>query len=360
MRHGIFTGRRATCFLAALAGMAASKAALAQTYFYVEDFNSAVRNQVSGDPRVINACASQSPVFTHNPPAGWTWNACGVPTYACRTGACPPDSGRTCGTCSNTAGFREYEGWSYMLKSFWISQQGDQERSQFTLGQGVVAVADPDGWDDKGGPTTNCGYFNAWMKSPAITIGNVDAGSLVFQFDSSWRYEGFDDGRSATNNQTAIIRAIYTVGGVEQAPVEVLHWDSDDGTNSGHGSPSAFFKPDATNETVILTEAQLQRPVGATAVRFEFGLTEAGNDWWWAIDNLLATGLVSGSSSALYAENFEGVTLEPPVDAIPSGCGINYCGELTFTHDAPNGGSVSHIPSQVRTRTCGSRSTATP
>ncbi len=330
-----------TLILAAVAGAACvTGSAGAQTVFYSENFDSATLNNLSGDPRVINACTAQTPVFTLVPPSGWSWNACGVPTYACRVGNCPPAQDRTCSTCSNTAGFREYEGWSYMLKSFWINQQGDQRRSEFTLGTGVVAVADPDGWDDKGSPALNCGFFNAFMGTPLINIANVDAGGLTVQFDSSWRPEGFDDGRNFDNNQTGVIRAIYTVNGVEQAPVEVLRWDSDDGSASG-GAPSPFFKTDSTNETVVLTDAVLQRPAGATGVRFEFGLLNAGNDWWWAIDNVNVSGLVAGTATGLFFEDFEGVALQPPVDARPSGCGVNYCGIPTYTHDGPNGVTVA-------------------
>jgi hypothetical protein len=316
-------------FLALSAGTAVTQSAMGQTVFYQENFDSATLNQKSGDPRVLGACNIAGNVFTHTPPSGWNWDASGVPTFACRTGLNP------CGTCSSTNdGFREYEGWSFLKKDFWITEQGDQERSQFTLGTGVVAVADPDGWDDKGSPVSNCGYYNAFMTTPAISLASADPASLVFSFDSSWRYEGFDDGPSETNNQTAIIQAIFTVGGVDQPPVDVLHWDSDDGSNSGTGFPSAFFKPDATNELVVIdTASGLNVPVGATAVKFKFGMTNAGNDWWWAVDNLA----LSSTGGTHFTEDFEGVTLEPAVDAAVASCATAFCDLNTYTHDLPNG-----------------------
>jgi ABC-type Fe3+-siderophore transport system permease subunit len=103
----------------------------------------------------------------------------------------------------------------------------------------------------------NCGFYNAFMATPAIDLASVDAASLVFTFDSSWRPEAFDDG-DGTNNQTAKVRAIYTVGGVAQAPVTVMHWDSN--------SEGPLFHPDNTNETVLLDATALQIPAGATSV----------------------------------------------------------------------------------------------
>ncbi|MFH1884163.1 MAG: LamG domain-containing protein [Planctomycetota bacterium] len=66
-----------------------------------------------------------------------------------------------------------------------------------------------------------------------------------------------------------------------EEPVEVLLWESD-------GS-SPNFKPDSTNETVIV---DLDNPLGAASVVLTFGLFDAGNDWWWAIDNVEVSGVL--------------------------------------------------------------------
>ncbi len=318
----------AAAMLACAAGMVVAGGAQAQTLFYSEGFDTAVLDQLSGDPRVTGACGNFGPRFTHNPPAGWTWDGCGVPSYACRVGNCPP-SDATCGTCGNDQGVREWEGWSFVNKAWWVQVAGDQTRSQFTLGTGNVAVADADEWDDRGNPDQLCGKYNAWMGTPSISLAGVTEGSVSFDFSSSWRPEGFDD--LLDNNQTAIIRAYYTVGGVEGAPVEILRWDSD--------TSGSFFKPDSQNEAVSISLAGA--PAGATAVRFEFGLVLAANDWWWAVDNIAVNGDVSGTPTQLFFEGFEGVTLEEPVHEIPTGCGITYCGEFTHTHTGPNGVNVT-------------------
>ncbi len=337
MRHRLHMSRRSALALAAIAGAAASGSAFAQTVFYSENYDSAVLDQRSGDPRVINACSGNVPVFTHTPPTGWTWSGCGIPSFACRTAPLCNPLPPSCGsTCTNNEGVFEWEGWSFANKDFWVRVAGDQNRSQFTLGQGNVAIADPDEWDDRGDPDTRCGFFNAFMGTPAISLTSADLSTLSLVFDSSWRPEGFDD-VDGTNNQTATVVAIYRVGGVDQPGVEVLRWDSDD-----QGiEPGNFFKPDATNETVVLSGADLNAPAGAESVRFQFGLTRAGNDWWWAVDNLAVSATVSGNPTGLYTENFESVTLQPPVHEVPTGCGVNYCDEFTFTHTGPNGTVVT-------------------
>lgn len=196
--------------------------------------------------------------WTDIPPAGWTMNDSGVPFVT-----------------SSTRGVTEWKGWSFANKSWWASTAGDQGRAQFALGQGTVAVADPDEWDDKGSPVSGTpfgGYYNAFMSTPAIPLAGAAPGTVKLSFDSSWLPECCDDGPSDTNNQTATVRVSYN-GGASFS--DALRWESNT------SSPS--FKDDATNESVTVN---LQNPAGASSVIVQFGLTNAGNDWWWAIDNL--------------------------------------------------------------------------
>ncbi|MHC4586754.1 MAG: hypothetical protein ACYS3N_19670, partial [Planctomycetota bacterium] len=62
--------------------------------------------------------------------------------------------------------------------------------------------------------------------------------------------------------------------------IELLLWLSD--------SASPNFKDDnSTNETITV---DLENPPGATSVVLKFGMFDAGNDWWWAIDNIEVNG----------------------------------------------------------------------
>jgi hypothetical protein len=195
-------------------------------------------------------------VWTDTPPEGWVIDESGVP------GIGDPD----------TDGVADWAGWAIADKEWWTNAAGDQRRSEYTLGQGAVAVADPDEWDDAAHTdSASEGWYKTYMSTPAIDISSAQAGTVQLKFDSSWRPE-FDSNYHQTGNITA------SFDGSE--PIEVLLWESD--------SASPNFKHDqSTNETITLN---LENPPWATSVVLTFGLFEAGNDWWWAIDNLQLTG----------------------------------------------------------------------
>jgi hypothetical protein len=172
------------------------------------------------------------------------------------------------------SGRPEWEGWSFADWTWWYSQVDDQNRSLFTKSHGAIAIADPDEWDDFGNPDGTRGYMNTYLSTPAISLVGVAANSAFLKFDSSWRPEGADDAGPdglLTNDQTATITASFNGG----APVQLMKW------NSIGGSPT--FHPDNENESVTLV---LNNPAGATNVVITFSLTLAGNDWWWAFDNV--------------------------------------------------------------------------
>ena len=228
------------------------------------------------EPALDEAVADGVAVWTDVAPQGWVVDDSGVP------GGGDPDHD----------GVTEWAGWSFADKDWWASVAGDQNRSWFTNAAGVVAVADCDEWDDL--PHSE-GEYNAFLSTPAIDVSDVDAGSVELTFDSSWRYE-------------ATMAATITVSYDGQDAVEVLRWESVEGSSSFHG--------DAENETVTV---DLQKPAGAQSVVITFGLTKAGNNWWWAIDNLKVTGVSGGSEISLFTEDFESVSLGEPVDeAAPS------------------------------------------
>lgn len=162
-------------------------------------------------------------------------------------------------------GTAEWQGWSIVDKEFW--QTADQQlREEFTKGNGRVAVADPDEWDDFdpfGIDPDSTGVFNTRLTSPSMSLGGATPNSVLLRFDSSWRPE---------DTQKVAISVSFDNGPF----TEVLFWDSD--------SASANFKPDATNETV---ELAINNPAGAASMRVQFEMFDATNDWWWAVDNII-------------------------------------------------------------------------
>ncbi|MHC4351957.1 MAG: LamG domain-containing protein [Planctomycetota bacterium] len=214
--------------------------------------------------------------WTKTPPAGWSID----------------DSRMTGFGDPATDGVTDWAGWSFANKDWWVQVAGDQERSTFDLGTGTIAIADPDEWDDAFHPA---GTFNSFLDTAPIDISGVDAGTVELKLDSSWRpYAG----------QTAAVSVSFDGGDW----VDVLVYESD--------SASANFKDHTTSETVTVP---LNNPAGATSVVISFGLFNAGNDWWWAIDNLEVTGFSGGSAVALLAEDFESLPLGPSPEESPPG-----------------------------------------
>ncbi|WP_374311983.1 Ig-like domain-containing protein [Dongia sp.] len=180
--------------------------------------------------------------FTPTPPQGWTHE-----------------------NTTPAGGPVEYYGWTFFDKDAWIASAGNQGRANFTNASGTVMVADPDEYDD-GATNIDPNLFNAHMKTPAIDLTGIVAGTATVNFDSSWRRE---------DNQKAVLTVSFDGG----APIELLRWTSD---------PSdPDFKADTTNENLTIA---LNNPEGATSAVISFGVIDGGNDWWWAIDNIAVQG----------------------------------------------------------------------
>ncbi|NOZ39768.1 MAG: hypothetical protein GXP24_06030 [Planctomycetes bacterium] len=249
----------------------------AQSVIFQENFDQLpLRPPVDEDSGITKA-------FTHIPPVNWRIDSSGVP-----------------GVQNSSIGVTEWEGWSFANKDFWIEVSNDQFRSQFTRGQGTVAVADPDEWNDLGDPANNVGFFNAFLETPVFNIATVlsTGDRLQFQFDSSWRPQCCDDGDQFNpngNNQTATIRARFLDGSTQ----ELLRWESAPffdslgrpSTNPS-GTPNPNFKNIALNELffVDLSPLLISSRLGFS---LEFGLTNAGDDFWWAMDNMEAISLTT-------------------------------------------------------------------
>jgi hypothetical protein len=214
--------------------------------------------------------------WTKTPPAGWAIDD------SLMAGVGDPE----------TDGVADWAGWSFADKDWWVQVAGDQDRSQFVLGIGTVAIADPDEWDDL--PHAE-GTFNSFLDTLAIDISGVDAGSVELTFDSSWR---------PYDQQTAEVAVSFDGG----AWVQVMLWES------GSGSPN--YHDHITNETVTVS---IDNPAGAQSMVLSFGLFNAGNDWWWAIDNVEVSGSSGGSPVQLLMEDFEGVPLGPSAEEAPPG-----------------------------------------
>lgn len=171
------------------------------------------------------------------PPAGWSVvNAPGMPQ-----------------------GTRELQGWTFMTKR--LHSTGAQDREKFTLGLGVLAVADPDDWDDTGNPSAR-GAFDSTLVSPAVHVPSGTS-NLYLVFDSHYRQEA---------PQKVLLTATFDTG----ASVDLLRYSSDDSGNDNAGT-------DAENQEI---RREIAVPAGATTVTLRFRVYDARNNWYWAIDHI--------------------------------------------------------------------------
>jgi hypothetical protein len=206
-------------------------------------------------PNVDEGTAGDA-VWTDIPSAGWINDASAMP------GVDDPA----------TDGVTEWAGWGFADKDWWVQTAGDQRRVEFELGQGTVAIADPDEWDDAAHAN---GTFDVQLSTAPIDLSAFKAGTVKLQFDSSWRPYA---------SQTALVTA--TFDGAD--PVEVVRFDSD--------AASPNYKDDeSTNETIVV---DIDNPANAARMVLTFRLFDAGNDWFWAIDNILVTAEASAERAA--------------------------------------------------------------
>jgi len=232
-------------------------------------------------------------------------------------------------------GVTEFEGWTFWRKQLWQLDQvtGDPQggvlnrRQRFDRGEGTIAVADPDTWNDLGNPAER-GRYNTFLITPEIDLTNIprDDYKLVLSFDTSWQ-GGCCEDPEFPSNQTAIIRARVDGG----APLEVFRWESApffdnltgrptrepiDATGNANQPNDAPVVPREFDERVSISAglSDLLDPpalasLGAAAaasgggsLQLEFAMEDAGDDGWWAVDNLELASIPAPMDGDLYID----------------------------------------------------------
>ena len=182
----------------------------------------------------------------------------------------PPEGWEITNENPKDLGMPEWRTWAIVDLEWWTRTAEDQRRSEFTgvhndgKGVGKGAVSDPDEWDDwegNGDPDAQS-RWNGHLITPPIKIKGAAAKSLVLTLDSSWRPED-------TQNGEIIV--------------------SFDGDKEEH---ILFFKSvgiDAGAHTLVTIptlKLKEDNPAGVAEMTISFGVVDAQNDWWWAIDNI--------------------------------------------------------------------------
>ena len=223
-----------------LASGAAASIASAQTVLFEENFES-----LELFPFVSSSeCCGDGTDWTDILPDGWAFD----------NGDTPFD------------GPAEFFGFTFLDKNSWIATAGNQSRSEFTRGEGTVMVADPDEYDDLGSGIEP-DLFNVLVRTPAIDISGVTTGLIEVAFDSSFR---------PYDTMTGLVEVSFN-GGVSFDNLLTLNVDT---------VPGGASSLDRANEAVALSVAI---PTGATEAIVQFRMADAGNDWWWALDNIVVS-----------------------------------------------------------------------
>ncbi len=246
--------------------------------------------------------------FTHTPPAGWTQHPnfdnfghvdLDNPNYT------PENIVGNIGIGNQGdpgSGVDEWEGWSFASFDFWLLADQQGRANFLSANNSTIAVVDPDEYDDVGGGLGGA-YYNAGMSTNDINVAGKS--SVNFSFDSSWQAEGRDDLHTQNpalaglrvNNQTAVIYASFD--GAEPVRVDLWHSDS---TLEG-------FKATLNDERLTYP---INVPVGAQNMKITLAMLNAGNDWWWAVDNLA----VDDGGAPFWTEDFESLPLGPSVNEV--------------------------------------------
>lgn len=146
-----------------------------------------------------------------------------------------------------TGGVTEWRGWSFATDEFWSRTQSGQERENALRTRGVFAVADSDEFADKSGGDR----YDSTLVSPAYP---VTAGSTVrLTYVTHYRQEGAQKG-------------------------DVLV--------SFNGGPDQLVKRYASDARATAESLPVAIPSGATTMTVKFRYYDAGNNWYWVIDDL--------------------------------------------------------------------------
>ena len=172
--------------------------------------------------------------WTHEPPENWVIDNTNMPEV----------------------GTIEWRGWSFASMDFWVDAE-DQLRSQFTRASGAVAVVDPDEWDDCGN-AASFGSYNSILKSPLIPLmGNP----IHVSFDSHYRQEA-----------------------PQQVYLTVANWSGEILETLLHYSSST--EADNAGGDVLNHRLSFSVETDESGIYFNWEMVDAGNNWYWAIDNV--------------------------------------------------------------------------
>ncbi|MEL6337531.1 MAG: Ig-like domain-containing protein, partial [Pseudomonadota bacterium] len=144
------------------------------------------------------------------------------------------------------------------------------------------------GWGSPGTDPADLVAFGTDLSFSLPSIDGVAQIPITLSFDSSFR---------PYDNQTGEVLVSFNDGATFST---LLTLD----TSTVPGGSSSL---DRANEAVTL---EILAPNSADNVQIAWRMSQADNDWWWAIDNI-AVSSAEVTRSTIFAEDFEGLALDP-------------------------------------------------
>ncbi len=199
----------------------------------------------------------------------------------------PPEGWEITNENPKDLGMPEWRTWAIVDLEWWTRAAEDQRRSEFTgvhndgKGIGNGAVSDPDEWDDwdGNGDPDALSRWNGHLITPPIKVKGAAAKSLVLTLDSSWRPEDTQNGEITVSfdggkeERILFFKSVGIDAGAHTlVTIPTLDLDEED-----------LKDGEQINETL---EIPIDNPANATEMVISFGVIDAQNDWWWAIDNI--------------------------------------------------------------------------
>lgn len=200
----------------------------------------------------------------------------------------PPEGWEITNENPEDLGMPEWRTWAIVDLEWWTATAEDQRRSEFTgvhndgKGIGKGAVADPDEWDDweLNGDPDALSRWNGHLITPPIKIKGAAAKSLILTLDSSWRPEDTQNGEITVSFD----------GGAEERILFFKSVGIDAGAHTLVTIPTLKMDEEKLNDGEQINETleiPIDNPANATEMVISFGVIDAQNDWWWAIDNIM-------------------------------------------------------------------------
>lgn len=181
------------------------------------------------------------------------------------------DNSGNLGGCFEAA----FDGWSAMDAASWVEEQGGQGRTLFNIvdPNNTILVADGDAFydydfdfDDPTQGAVSPG-LNTYI-SRTYDVSGFDNCTLRFSYEYEFRVE---------NQQLGVVEVSFDGGQTWERFETYAQTVDADGNNNNNDVLSGFLEAAAgTNFS----------PQQTNTVTFRFGYLDAGNNWWFAIDNV--------------------------------------------------------------------------